>query len=50
MKNRLDALEADKLFDELNYGVDDFQAEEQGAEAQEEWAEGEELSSDEEDH
>ena len=26
MKQRLDALEGDRLFDELNYGVDNFEA------------------------
>jgi hypothetical protein len=52
MKQRLDALEGDRLFDELNYGVDNFEAnDDNNAEAQDDWAEGEQdLQSDEEDH
>ena len=40
MKNRLDALEGDRLFDEINYGVEEFEAEDvRNPDVQEEWSE-----------
>ena len=52
MKTRLDALEGDRLFDELNFGAGDFEAVEgENAEALDDWADdGQDLQSDEEDH
>jgi len=39
MKTRLDALEGDRLFDELNFGAGDFEAVEgENAEALDDWA------------
>ena len=49
MKHRLDALEGDRLFDELNFGVEDFQAED--VNEQPDWVEdAQDLESDEDDH
>ena len=49
MKHRLDALEGDRLFDELIFGVEDFQAED--VNEQPDWAEdAQDLESDEDDH
>ncbi len=48
MKHRLDALEGDRLFDELNYGVQELQAEDN---EQLDWQQdAQDLESEEDDH